>query len=184
MRRALPARSAGQIVAAIARAHRVMLSERTVRAYLRRMGLTRGALAGEPPRAFGRFDASRPNEIWIGDVAHGPFVPHPRVAGSRRAKLLVLVDDHSRLLVHGRWMAEENTRAGQDVQLWSNLSSSTRLLPTSCDCPTSPSSSPTPPHSSVSPPSCCCTDESSADAKALGSVDPAMACSSRGWVGR
>jgi len=27
----------------------------------------------------------------------------------------VLVDDHSRLLVHGRWVAEENTRAGQDV---------------------------------------------------------------------
>jgi hypothetical protein len=25
------------------------------------------------------------------------------------------VDDHSRLLVHGRWMATENTRAGQDV---------------------------------------------------------------------
>ncbi|MGC8514497.1 MAG: DDE-type integrase/transposase/recombinase, partial [Acidimicrobiales bacterium] len=26
-----------------------------------------------------------------------------------------MVDDHSRLLVHGRWMAEENTRSGQDV---------------------------------------------------------------------
>jgi putative transposase len=46
---------------------------------------------------------------------HGPFVPHPRRAGSRRAKLFVLVDDHSRLLVHGRWMEEENARAGQDV---------------------------------------------------------------------
>jgi putative transposase len=42
-------------------------------------------------------------------------VPHPRVAGSKRAKLFVLVDDHSRLLVHGRWVATENTRAGQDV---------------------------------------------------------------------
>jgi len=37
------------------------------------------------------------------------------VAGSKRAKLFLLVDDHSRLLVHGRWTAEENTRAGQDV---------------------------------------------------------------------
>ena len=27
----------------------------------------------------------------------------------------MLVDDYSRLLVHGRWMTEENTRAGQDV---------------------------------------------------------------------
>ena len=115
MRRALPTRSSGQIVDAIARAHKVMLSERTVRAHLRRMGLTRAALSAEPARAFGRFEASGPNEIWIGDVLHGPFVPHPRVAGSRRAKLFVLVDDYSRLLVHGRWMTEENTRAGQDV---------------------------------------------------------------------
>ena len=37
------------------------------------------------------------------------------MAGSKRAKLFLLVDDHSRLLVHGRWTAEENTRAGQDV---------------------------------------------------------------------
>ncbi len=115
MRRALPTRSSAQIVDAIARAHGVMLSERTVRAHLRRAGLTRAALTAEPARAFGRFEASGPNEIWIGDVLHGPFVPHPRVAGSRRAKLFVLVDDYSRLLVHGRWMTEENTRAGQDV---------------------------------------------------------------------
>lgn len=115
MRRALPTRSAAQIVDAVLRAHGVALSERTVRAHLRRMGLSRAALTAEPARAFGRFEASRPNEIWIGDVLHGPFVPHPRLAGSRRAKLFVLVDDYSRLLVHGRWMAEENTRAGQDV---------------------------------------------------------------------
>jgi putative transposase len=99
MRRGVPARSAAQIVDAIARAHAVVLSERTVRAYLRRAGLTRQALTAEPARAFGRFEASAANEIWIGDVLHGPFVPHPRVGGSRRAKLFVLVDDYSRLLV-------------------------------------------------------------------------------------
>jgi putative transposase len=115
MRRALPTRSSAQIVDAIARAHGVLLSERTVRAHLRRAGLIRAALTAEPTRAFGRYEASRPNEIWIGDVLVGPFVPHPRVAGSKRAKLFVLVDDFSRLLVHGRWMTEENTRAGQDV---------------------------------------------------------------------
>jgi putative transposase len=115
MRRALPTRSSAQIVDAIARAHGVLLSERTVRAHLRRAGLSRAALTAEPAKAFGRYEASRPNEIWIGDVLVGPFVPHPRVAGSKRAKLFVLVDDYSRLLVHGRWMTEENTRAGQDV---------------------------------------------------------------------
>ena len=115
MRRAIPARSAATIVDGIFRAHGVVLSERTVRAHLRRVGLTRAALTAEPVRAFGRYEASGPNEIWIGDVLVGPFVPHPRVAGSKRAKLFVLVDDYSRLLVHGRWMTEENTRAGQEV---------------------------------------------------------------------
>src|SRR6266542_3477667 len=77
--------------------------------------LAEAAALGAAPRPFGRYEAERPNERWIGDVLTGPFVPHPRVAGSKRAKLFVLVDDHSRLLVHGRWTAEENTRAGQDV---------------------------------------------------------------------
>ena len=115
LRRALPSRSAAQIVDIIARAHGVWLSERTVREHLHRLGLSRQALSSEPARAYGRFQASRPNEIWVGDVLHGPFVPHPRVPGSKRAKLFLLVDDYSRLLVHGRWVAEENTRAGQEV---------------------------------------------------------------------
>jgi putative transposase len=115
LRRAVPTRSAAQITDIIARAHGVLLSERTVRAHLARSGVSRRELTSEPARAFGRFEASRRNEIWIGDVLIGPFVPHPRRAGSRRAKLFLLVDDHSRLLVQGRWMEEENTRAGQEV---------------------------------------------------------------------
>jgi putative transposase len=97
-----PARSAAQIA-------------EILRAQLARKGLSRAALAAEPARSTGRYEAERPNERWIGDVLVGPFVPHPRVAGSKRARLFVLVDDHSRLLVHGRWVHEENTRAGQDV---------------------------------------------------------------------
>lgn len=115
LRRAVPARSAAQIAEMIERSEGVRLSERTLRDHLARSGVSRQAISAAPERAFGRFEASRPNEIWIGDVVHGPFVPHPRRAGSRRAKLFVLVDDHSRLLVHGRWMEEENARAGQDV---------------------------------------------------------------------
>lgn len=115
LRREVPARSAAQIVDIVGRAHGVWLSERTVRSHLARHGLARSALAPEQVKVFGRYEASRPNEIWIGDVLVGPFVPHPRAGGSRRAKLFLLVDDHSRLIVHGRWMAEENTRSGQDV---------------------------------------------------------------------
>jgi putative transposase len=115
LRREVPARSAAQITEIIGRAHGVWLKERTVRAHLARAGVSRAVLTAEPAKAFGRYEASRRNERWIGDVLVGPFVPHPRKAGSKRAKLFVLVDDYSRLLVAGRWMTEENTRAGQEV---------------------------------------------------------------------
>ena len=114
LRTELPTRSAVQIGAILFARHRIRVAERTIREHLQRRGLQRAALAGRP-RAFGRFEADRPNEVWIGDVLVGPFVPHPRVPGSQRAYLFVLVDDYSRLLVHGRWMADQNTRAGQDV---------------------------------------------------------------------
>ena len=66
LRRAVPTRSAAQIADIIARAHGVILSERTMRDHLARSGVSRRALTGEPARAFGRFEASRRNEIWIG----------------------------------------------------------------------------------------------------------------------
>jgi putative transposase len=115
LRRQVPTRSAAQISEIIARAHGVRLPERSLREHLARAGVSRAALTAEPARAFGRYEASRRNEIWIGDVLIGPFVPHPRKPGSKRAKLFLLVDDHSRLLVSARWMEEENTRSGQEV---------------------------------------------------------------------
>ena len=110
-----PARSAAHIAEILRARYGITVSERTIRAHLARKGLDRAALSAEPARVFGRYEACRPNERWIGDVLVGPFVPHPRVAGSKRARLFLLVDDHSRLLVHGRWVTEENTRAGQEV---------------------------------------------------------------------
>jgi putative transposase len=114
LRLELPARSAAQIASILKLRHGIFVPERTIRQHLRRRGLHRAALAGQP-RAFGRYEAERPNERWMGDVLVGPFVPYPRVAGSKRAFLWVLVDDYSRLLVHGRWLPDQNTRAGQDV---------------------------------------------------------------------
>lgn len=114
LRRELPTRTAVQISRILAARHGVRVAPRTISGHLRRRGLDRRLLAADQ-RVFGRFEAEHPNERWIGDVLVGPFVPHPRVAGSRRAYLFLLVDDHSRLLLHGRWMTEENTRAGQTV---------------------------------------------------------------------
>jgi putative transposase len=109
-----PARSAAHIADIVSARHGIRLSERTVREQMHKRGLDRARLNAEP-RAFGRYEADGPNERWIGDVLVGPWVPHPRRAGSRQARLFLLVDDHSLLLVHGSWCNNENTRAGQQV---------------------------------------------------------------------
>jgi putative transposase len=114
LRLELPTRSAAQIAEILWARHRVRVSPRTLRDQLRRRGLHREALAAEP-KVFGRYEAARPNERWITDVLVDPWVPHPRTPASIRARLFLVVDDHSRLLVHGRFHAVENTRAGQEV---------------------------------------------------------------------
>src|SRR6266516_864561 len=114
LRLELPTRSAAQIAEILWARHRVRVSARTLRDQLRRRGLHRQALAAEP-KVFGRYEAARPNERWITDVLVDRWVPYPRTPASIRARLFVVVDDHSRLLVHGRFHPVENTRAGQQV---------------------------------------------------------------------
>jgi len=114
LRLELPGRSAAQIASILYHRHGISVSERTVRGQLRRAGLHREALTAEP-KAYGRYEAARPNERWITDVLVGPWVPWPRREGSARARLFLIVDDHSRLLVDGRFFAHENARACQDL---------------------------------------------------------------------
>jgi putative transposase len=114
LRLELPGRSAAQIASILYHRHGVRVSERTIRGQLRRAGLHREALAAEP-KAFGRYEAGAPNERWITDVLVGPWVPHPKREGSARARLFLIVDDHSRLLADGRFYAHENARACQDL---------------------------------------------------------------------
>jgi putative transposase len=109
-----PARSAAHIADMLFARHGVRISERTLREQLAKRGLARAELLRDG-RTFGRYEAGAPNERWIGDVLVGPFVPFPRAPGSVRARLFLIVDDHSRLLVHGRWVGNETLRAGQEV---------------------------------------------------------------------
>jgi putative transposase len=114
LRLELPSRSAAQIARILMARHGTRVAERTVRQQLQRRGLSREALAAEP-RAFGRYEADAPNDRWITDVLVGPWVPHPKRDSSVRAKLFLIVDDHSRLLVHGRFFAHENARSCQEA---------------------------------------------------------------------
>jgi len=114
LRLEVPGRSAAQIASILFHRHGVTVSERTIRGQLRRAGLHREALAAEP-KTYGRYEAGAPNERWISDVLVGPWVPWPRREGSVRARLFLIVDDHSRLLVDGRFFAHENARACQEL---------------------------------------------------------------------
>jgi putative transposase len=114
LRLELPGRSAAQIASILFHRHGITVPERTVRGQLRRAGLHRQALAAEP-KTYGRYEAGAPNERWITDVLVGPWVPHPKREGSVRARLFLIVDDHSRLLADGRFYGQENARACQEL---------------------------------------------------------------------
>jgi putative transposase len=114
LRLEVPSRSAAQIASILFYRHGVRVAERTIREQLRRRGLHKEALAADP-KVFGRYEAERANERWITDVLVGPFVPYPRVEASVRAKLFLIVDDHSRLFVDGAFYAHENARTCQEL---------------------------------------------------------------------
>jgi putative transposase len=96
-----PSRTAAQIVRAIIEKRGFSPSARTIQRHLARAGLPwRGV---ETPKAFGRFEASYPNELWTGDALHGPKV------GGHKAYLFAFIDDHSRAFVGYRWGFAEDT---------------------------------------------------------------------------
>jgi len=102
LKREAPRRPAAQIAAILAEAQGTSPHPRTLQRHFARLGLNRHP-DGRPPRAFGRFEAERPNALWTGDALHGPVV------GGRKAYLFAFIDDYSRLLAGYRWGASEDT---------------------------------------------------------------------------
>jgi putative transposase len=76
--------------------------ETTIQRMFRRTGLTALTPAADAP-AFGRFEASRPNEIWTGDALHAV-----RISG-RKTYLFAFLDDHSRAVMAARFGFAEDT---------------------------------------------------------------------------
>ena len=105
MKRENPRRTATHIVELIvtelAGQDRQVPSARTVQRHFARLGLNIRP-DGSPPEAFGRFEAAQVNDLWVGDVLHGPTV------GGRKALLFAFLDDHSRLVVGHRWGRHED----------------------------------------------------------------------------
>lgn len=80
--------------------------ERTLQRHFARLAL-RLETAAEPGQVFSRFEAARPNELWVGDALHGPRIGPDR----RRAILFCFIDDNSRAVMAGRFgFAEDVVR--------------------------------------------------------------------------
>jgi putative transposase len=77
-------------------------SERTLLRHFARLGLTTRP-DGQPPQAFGRFEAPYPNDRWVGDALHGPVI------AGRKTFLFCFLDDHSRAVMGARWGYFEDT---------------------------------------------------------------------------
>jgi putative transposase len=96
LKREKPGRTAAQVARILRASCGWSPSARTLQRHFERLELNTRP-DGSPPAVFGRFEASRPNELWTGDALHGP-----PVAG-RKAYLFAFLDDHSRAVMAARW---------------------------------------------------------------------------------
>src|SRR6266487_2257182 len=102
LKRERPARTAAHIARIVETSQGWAPSARTLQRHFVRLQLGRrpdGTQAG----VFGRFEADKPNELWVTDGLHGPLID------GRRAVLFALLDDHSRFVVGHRWGFGEDT---------------------------------------------------------------------------
>jgi putative transposase len=86
-----PARTAAQVRRVLAAQLGWAPSERAIQRWFAARELTTRP-DGQPPQAFGRFEAASVNEIWTADLMNGPDV------AGRASWLAGIIDDHSRFL--------------------------------------------------------------------------------------
>jgi putative transposase len=103
LKRENPERTAAQIARIMRAQSGWAPSERTLQRHFERLELDHERLAAAPPAVFGRFEAARCNELWVGDVLHGPIIT------GRKTYLFAFLDDHSRAATGYRFGFSEDT---------------------------------------------------------------------------
>ncbi len=85
------------------------ISRSTLHRLLKDQGLSRRPRSASSDKDLDRFEAVLPNDLWQSDMMAGPWLPDPdRPGKQRRAWLTAWLDDHSRLLVYGRFAFKQN----------------------------------------------------------------------------
>lgn len=85
------------------------LRRSTVHRVLASRGLSARRIKSPDINDLDRFEADHPNDLWQSDMLEGPWLPDPQRPGkTRRAHLYAFLDDHSRMLLHGRFSFRED----------------------------------------------------------------------------
>jgi putative transposase len=102
LKRENPERTAAQIARIMCSQSGWAPSERTLQRHFVHLELDR-QLRPDPSPVFGRFEAERCNELWVGDVLHGPVIT------GRKTYLFAFLDDRSRAVAGYRFGFSEDT---------------------------------------------------------------------------
>lgn len=112
LKREVPERSLTRIIKIaeeLGKVERGVLRRSTVHRVLKARGLSARASRVPDRHDLDRFEADLPNGLWQSDMLMGPWLPDPARPGKvKRACLYAFLDDHSRLLLHGRFSFREN----------------------------------------------------------------------------
>jgi putative transposase len=116
LRQELPARSAERI-------HQLLASEgysvarSTLERHLRQQGLSGREIKAEQKQvASRRFNRQGRNTLWQADVKYGPYLPDPNRPGRKmRTYLMAIIDDATRLVVHGEFYDNQKLPVLEDT---------------------------------------------------------------------
>lgn len=107
LKKEVPERSIERVIAIaeeLGHVPKSVLRRSTVHRVLQARGLSRRPVGRAETHDLDRFEAAAPNDLWQSDMLVGPWLPDPQRPGkTRRAYLYAFLDDHSRLLLHGRF---------------------------------------------------------------------------------
>ena len=120
MRLEIPDRSVEQIIFSLERNGLILkgeLSKSSLSRYFKSINLQRSKVLknGNSSEGFKRFEASLPNILWQSDFKHAVYLSSPLNSKLKiRTKLCCIIDDNSRLIVHGQFYWDEKVPALED----------------------------------------------------------------------
>lgn len=115
LKREVPERSLDRIITIAEQMALVtpgVLKRSTVHRVLLSQGISARAARVPDTQDLDRFEAAYPNDLWQSDLLTGVWLPDPNRPGkTRRADLYAFLDDHSRIVLDGRFSFRDNLPA-------------------------------------------------------------------------